>query len=162
VKCQSCSKPATVHLTKIVGGQKQATHLCQKCADKQKLFTHQQLNLQVILQTVIGPHLGQVTDELGRLICPECGIKYMEFKAVGRLGCPNDYAVFRAALEPLLLRIHRSTRHVGKTPRCGANSAAWQREVIDLRQQLQTAVAEEAFEEAARLRDLLRQKEGRE
>lgn len=162
MKCQSCSKPATVHVTKIVNGQKQATHLCQKCAEKQQMVTSEQLNLQVILQTVIGPHLGPVTDELGRLICPECGIKYMEFKAGGRLGCPRDYAVFRGALEPLLLRIHRSTRHVGKSPRHAQRNAGWQREVVDLRQQLRHAVEGEAYEEAARLRDLLRQKEGRE
>jgi protein arginine kinase activator len=148
-----------VHLTKVVNGQKQATHLCQKCADKQQLFTQQQLNLQVILQ-FLGPHIGSVTDELGRLICPECGIKYMEFKAVGRLGCPHDYQIFRSALEPLLQRIHRSTRHVGKTPRFTTN-AAWQREIVELRQQLRSAVESEAYEEAARLRDLLRQKEGR-
>ena len=160
MKCQSCSKPATVHVTKIVNGQKLATHLCQKCAENQQMVKDEQLNLQAIL-SVIGPHLGQVTDELGRLICPECGIKYMEFKAEGRLGCPQDYAVFRAALEPLLERIHRAKRHVGKTPRHGAGNAERQREIVQLRRQLLQAVDAEAYEDAARLRDVLRQKEGR-
>ena len=59
------------------------------------------LNLPAILQTLIGQHVGQLTDELARLTCPVCGIKYMEFRAEGRLGCPHDYTVFRAGLEPL-------------------------------------------------------------
>jgi protein arginine kinase activator len=90
VNCQSCNKPATVHLTDIVNGKKKEIHLCQECAEKQELLKQQELNLSAILQTVIGQHL-QPTDELSRLTCPACGIKYMEFKAGGRLGCPHDY-----------------------------------------------------------------------
>jgi protein arginine kinase activator len=83
----------------------------------------------------------------------------MEFRAEGRLGCPNDYAVFRLGLEPLLERIHRAQRHVGKVPRRRAPNPALQAELLQLRRQLRTAVEAEAYEEASRLRDLLRQKE---
>jgi protein arginine kinase activator len=150
---------ATVHLTDIVNGQKKETHLCQACAEKQELLKHQELNLSAILQTVIAPHLGPPADELGRLTCPVCGIKYMEFKAEGRLGCPHDYHVFRAALRPLLERIHRAAQHIGKVPHNPDGSLARQSEIVDLRRQLRSAVEAEAYEEAARLRDLLRQKE---
>jgi protein arginine kinase activator len=159
VKCQSCANPATVHLTNIVNGHKRELHLCQDCADKQQMFKQQELNLSVILQTVIGQHVGQLTDELGRLTCPACGIKYMEFKAEGRLGCPHDYQVFQVALEPLLQRIHRSARHQGKRPRYGARHGQRLAEILDLRQKLRAAVEAEAYEDAARLRDLIRQKE---
>jgi protein arginine kinase activator len=159
MKCHSCSKPATVHLTDLVDGKKKELHLCQACAEEQQLVTKQELNLPAILQTLIGPHIGQVSDDLARLTCPSCGIKYMEFRAEGRLGCPNDYAVFRVGLEPLLQRIHRSGRHVGKTPRHQPASAAWLAEMVELRRQLQTAVEAEDYEEAARLRDLLRKKD---
>jgi len=159
VKCQSCSSPATVHLTDIVNGHKKETHLCEACARQQQILKDQELNLSVILQTVIAPHLGQPADEVGRLTCPVCGIKYMEFKAEGRLGCPHDYTVFHVALRPLLERIHRSARHVGKTPRHTGGDLARQAEIVELRRQLRTAVEAEAYEEAARLRDLLRQKE---
>jgi protein arginine kinase activator len=159
MKCHSCPNQASVHLTDIVNGHKKELHLCHACAEKRQLIKHQELNLSAILQTVIGPHINQLTDDLARLTCPACGIKYMEFRAAGRLGCPHDYEVFRAGLEPLLQRIHRSGRHVGKKPVHGANRAAWQAEVLQLRQQLRAAVEAEAYEEAARLRDLLRQKE---
>jgi protein arginine kinase activator len=178
VKCDLCSGKATIHLTDIVNGQKKEVHLCHKCAEAQKLVAHQQLNLSAILQTVIGQHVGALTDELARLTCPACGIKYMEFRAAGRLGCPYDYQVFAKALRPLLKRIHRGMRHVGKVPRRRARVEVTpgelldtreqlgqalrlerERELLELRRKLRSAVEKEAYEEAARLRDLLRQKE---
>jgi protein arginine kinase activator len=159
VKCQSCNKPATVHLTDIVNGKKREVHLCQGCAEKQQILKQQELNLSAILQTVIGQHIGQPTDELSRLACPSCGVKYMEFKAEGRLGCPHDYAVFRDPLLPLLEKIHRATRHKGKVPPNAARHAARQAELMELRQKLRRAVDAEAYEEAARLRDQIKTKE---
>jgi protein arginine kinase activator len=159
MQCQNCSNPATVHQTFIDKGHKHETHLCAACAEEQEGFKHQELNLPAIVQTLIGQQLGPVPDTLSRLTCPCCGIKYMEFRAEGRLGCPHDYEVFRVGLEALLKRIHRADKHAGKVPRDWERSRARQTELIALRQQLQTAVAAEAFEEAARLRDVIRQKE---
>ena len=161
MKCQSCDNSATVHLTDIVDGKKKELHLCQTCAQKQQLLAHQELNLPAILQTLIGHHVGQLSDELARLTCPVCGIKYMEFRAEGRLGCPHDYTVFRAGLQPLLMRIHRAERHVGKVPARRPARLAVQSE-MELRRQLRRAVDEERFEEAARLRDLLRHRDTRD
>jgi protein arginine kinase activator len=159
VNCQSCNNPATVHLTDIIKGEKKVLHLCQECAEKQELLKKQELNLSAILQTVIGQHLDPPTDELARLTCPSCGIKYMEFKAGGRLGCPHDYEVFQDALVPLLERIHRARRHVGKVAPHATAHAALQTELRELRQQLRHAVETEAYEQAVGLRDLIRQKE---
>jgi protein arginine kinase activator len=160
MKCQNCSNPATVHLTDIIGGTKKETHLCQECAEQQQLIKHQELNLPAILQSIIGQHLGPPTDELARLTCPACGIKYMEFRAEGRLGCPYDYEVFREPLVELIERIHRGAdRHVGKAPRRRPLPPAVQAELVELRSQLRTAIETEAYEQAAHLRDLIRQKE---
>jgi protein arginine kinase activator len=159
VKCQRCGEPATVHLTDIVNGKKHEVHLCQGCAEDQHLIQKQELNLPAILQTLIGQHVGGQTGELARLKCPSCGIKYMEFRAQGRLGCPHDYDIFRSALEPLLLRIHRATRHVGKSPARSGPHRRRHTDLVALRLQLQKAVEREAYEEAAQIRDLLRQKE---
>lgn len=159
MNCQTCGKPATVHFTNIVNGKKQELHLCQQCSEEQQLLKNQELNLSMILQTVIGQHVGPSTEELSRLTCPTCGIKYMEFKAGGRLGCPHDYKVFQNALEPLLERIHRSRRHVGKIPPHATANAATQRQLMDLRLELRKAIEREAYEDAARIRDQIRAKE---
>ena len=44
MKCQLCPKPATVHLTEILDGQKKELHLCQGCAESQQLIKHQEIN----------------------------------------------------------------------------------------------------------------------
>src|SRR5438067_7435087 len=151
MKCQFCSNPATVHLTKLVKKQKLEVHLCQACAEKHQ-SPASEWSLSSILESLIGQHVSPVAEELGRLICPTCGIKYMEFRADGRLGCPADYEVFRTGLLPILERIHRATRHVGKVPRrhgadplhgCpgrGPGGAALTDELLELRQQLRRAV----------------------
>ena len=160
MQCQQCDTPATVHLTEILNGKKREVHLCQACAEKQELVKQQELNLSAILQSVIGQHVGGPTDALSRLTCPACGVKYMEFKTEGRLGCPQDYEAFREPLLPLLERIHRGTRHQGKTPPNALAHAQRDAELRQLRQQLRQAVETEAYEEAARLRDRIKQTEG--
>lgn len=158
MKCHYCSNSATVHLTNIVNNEKKELHLCPDCAETHQIVKQKDLNFPAILDSLIGHHLGQETDALARLTCPACGIKYMEFRGQGRLGCPHDYNAFRIGLEPLLQRIHRATRHTGKSPRRIVSSQR-PAEILELRRLLQLAIEAEAFEEAARLRDLLRQKE---
>ena len=156
MKCQSCSNPATVHITTIEkGGQKKIVHLCQACAEQQQLVKQQELNLPAILQTLIGQHVGQLSDELARLTCPECGIKFMEFRQQGRLGCPHDYEAFDRGLVPILRDAHGASRHVGKAPaRRGVATGR-----LKLRAHLRDAVAREDYERAAQLRDQLRQED---
>lgn len=161
MKCQFCSNPATVHLTDIIDQQKKELHLCEACARQQQLLPEpkQELNLPALLNLLIGQHVSPVTEKLARSACPDCGTSYMEFRHAGRLGCPADYEVFREGLLPILERLHRSTRHTGKVPRHRAQNAARQAELLDLRHRLRSAVDAERYEEAAGLRDLLRQKE---
>jgi protein arginine kinase activator len=158
MKCQSCARPATVHLTDIVNGAKKELHLCQQCAEEQQLIKEQELNLPAILQTLLGQHVGPLPDELARLTCPACGTKFMEFRAEGRLGCPYDYTVFRSALEPLLTRIHRSEKHQGKRP-AQPLTDSYHAELVDLRRQLHQAIQTEAYEQAAMLKKVIREKE---
>jgi protein arginine kinase activator len=158
MKCQYCDSDATVHLTKVVKKVKQEVHLCQTCAEKQFAAPASEMSLSTILQTLIGQHVSAQTEELSRLNCPTCGIKYMEFRADGRLGCPSDYDHFRVGLLPILERVHRATRHAGKVPR-RSGATARPADLLDLRQRLRKAVAAEDYELAARLRDAIRQKE---
>lgn len=92
--------------------------------------------------------------------CPDCGTKYMEFRKQGRLGCPNDYVVFRNGLLPLLDRVHRATHHTGKRPRGMRGALEDWAPLRKLRHQLRLAVRAENYGEAQRLRDLIREKEG--
>jgi protein arginine kinase activator len=154
MKCQSCGRPATVTVTNIVNKQKRELHLCEACARDQHHLLDEgpSLNLKALVQLIMGM---PAADDPAGLTCPTCGLKYAAFRADGRLGCPDDYDAFRPALEPLLDRIHRGTRHRGKAPRAALRRA----ELGALRDLLKAAVAVEDYEEAARLRDRIRQKE---
>jgi protein arginine kinase activator len=162
-KCQFCESPATVHLTDIVNKKKREVHLCEECARKNNLIPDQpspHIDLKALLGMLVGP-MGSAPagDETAALICPACGLNYAEFRNEGRLGCPEDYEVFREALEPLLERIHRSIGHAGKAPRA-FRELERVAELKTLRKRLRVAVKAEKYEEAARLRDVIRQKEG--
>lgn len=159
MKCQRCSAPATVHLTSLENNEKKEIHLCQQCAEENQLIEQDEINLPAILQTFLGPHVDPETDALSRMACPHCGIKYMELRSAGRLGCPHDYEVFEAGLAPLLKKIHRAVKHCGKTPLHHRDALLSMKEIEALRKQLRTAIDNEAYEEAARIRDLLREKE---
>ena len=83
-------------------------------------------------------------------------MSYEEFKKIGRLGCSHCYDAFASQLERLLKRIHGDDRHRGKGPIEAEQSAQGVDELEQLREELAQAVAEEAFEEAAQLRDRIR------
>jgi protein arginine kinase activator len=174
MKCQFCANPATVHLTDIIDQHKKEMHLCEACARQHHVLPgpQQDLNLPALLHLLLGQTTAPLTAEDAQRTCPACGLSYGEFRQAGRLGCPHDYLAFRAELAPLLERIHRSTRHVGKAPRRPPDPtdpeealAVLRRQLADaatlagLYRQLADAVTAERYEDAARLRDQIRQKE---
>jgi protein arginine kinase activator len=97
--------------------------------------------------------------DLGGKLCDTCGTKFVEFRNTGRLGCPHDYDAFRDELLPLLENIHGDIKHAGKSPRRLPAAKAHQQELAQLRRKLSQAVTAEAYEEAARLRDRIRELE---
>jgi protein arginine kinase activator len=158
MKCQFCAKPATIHLTDIVNKQKREMHLCDACAREKNLIPDppQELNVPALLHLVLTQPTAGPRAPAGDAVCPECGTPYAAFKAQGRLGCPHDYEAFRPLLEPLVERVqNNAVRHVGKVPRRHQRRVRRARRA-ELETHLRAAVAAERFEEAARLRDALR------
>ena len=76
--------------------------------------------------------------------------------------CSECYATFKRSLGSLLKRIHGSPVHLGKTPAKLIKPAKGKVELSDLRKKLEKAVENEEFEEAVRLRDLIRRAESQE
>ncbi len=155
MKCEKCTKAATMHITEVLtDDQFEEHHLCEECAQKYLYEPPKKAGSK------FGD--GEEADELtalGQRECPHCGIKFVEFRNSGRLGCPHDYEEFREELLPLLENIHGETRHAGKTPRRFPQTQQAQSEMLQLRKQLQAAVTREAYEEAAKIRDQIRRLE---
>jgi protein arginine kinase activator len=153
-KCERCNSPATVHITEILGeGKFEEHHLCEQCYPKY-LQDSQNKVAGKALTTDVG---GGLEDALfGQQECPTCGIKFVDFRNSHRLGCSQDYEIFRNELMPLLESIHGETRHCGKTPRRYPQNKKAEAELVQLRQRLKRAVEREDYEEAARIRDQIR------
>ena len=157
--CQRCQDEASVHLTETVDGQRRELHLCAACARKAGLALPESppnLALDAVVQGLIVAHVGELVGELAELTCPDCGLKFMEFRARGRLGCPQRLRRLRARAAPPApagprrdpARRQGGPAAAGRRPSgsgSGPSSA--------------TPIAREDYEEAARLRDQLRLKD---
>ena len=71
------------------------------------------------------------------------------------MGCPQCYAEFYDNLLPVIKRVQKDVKHIGKIP-AGENDLASMREYERLTRELKAAVAEERYEDAAVIRDKLR------
>jgi protein arginine kinase activator len=156
-KCQRCQNPATLHITEILGENKfEEVHLCEQCAPKYFQESQPKSSSKALAKEPVSEG-----DEglFGQQECPSCGLKFVEFRNSGRLGCPHDYQAFREDLLPLLENIHGETKHVGKTPRRFPQTKQTEQELTQLRGRLKQAVTREDYEEAAKLRDRIRELE---
>src|SRR5205085_10583945 len=130
-------------------------HLCEECAQKY-LYEPQQKGAAGKPSEAVPAEESEEATAMNQRECPICGVKFVEFRNSGRLGCPNDYQEFREELLPLLENIHGETKHCGKSPRRMPRDQQTQSELIQLRSRLKTAVTKEDYEEAAKLRDRIR------
>jgi protein arginine kinase activator len=157
--CNICGKnQATVHLTEIIDEQITELHLCEECAQKKGAQMESHFGLSDLLAGLadLGTQFNKTKTDSVKLKCPKCGLTYEDFKKVGRLGCGECYAAFKEALVPLLKRIHGSTQHFGKAPKKIAKVVKVKNELEVLKEKLQKAINKEDFEEAAKLRDKIR------
>jgi protein arginine kinase activator len=165
--CDNCKvNQATVHLTEIIDEEMTELHLCEDCAREKSATMDHHFGLSDLLAGLadLGAQIGTETDV--KIACQNCGMTYNDFKRIGRLGCSECYQSFEKSLTGLLKRIQGSSHHIGKTPsaplprpHAAAKSEKAKDALQELREKLQKAVQAEAFEEAAALRDKIRELE---
>lgn len=159
--CNLCgTQEATIHLTEIVNEQMIEIHLCENCAQEKGTDFKTHFNFSELLAGLpdIGKFPKSQVEKKWAGQCAQCRMTYEEFSKSGRLGCENCYEAFSKMLLPLIKRIQRSTRHVGKRPpkSSGPSSPS---DLRLLQDRLRRSVQSEEFEEAARLRDEIKQVE---
>ena len=158
MQCCVCKeKPATVHLTQIVGEKMQKLDLCEDCAKAKGIndptsFAMADLMLGLGASQELDPSAGAV-----EIKCPRCGFSQADFKKSGRLGCPECYKTFAEGLSGLLKTMHKGTRHTGKSPEALRQSRDHAERLLLLQKKLAKAVESEDFEQAAKVRDELKE-----
>ena len=161
--CEVCKQAqATVHLTEIVNEQMTELHLCETCANQKGAQVESHFGLADLLSGLADFSKTQEPEEISSKACPTCGMTYDDFRKVGRLGCAECYATFKRSLGSLLKRIHGSPIHLGKSPARLVKPVKAKTELAELKRKLDRAIENEAFEEAARLRDQIRRMEQQE
>lgn len=161
MKCDLCENEATVFLTQIINGQMNTVNLCDACSKAKGVTDETGFGLAEAFLTPPQHGAGQET------ACPACGFTSAQLKKIGRMGCPECYTTFRQHIEGLLKTMHKGTRHIGKSPARPAEPlpvivepaspippapAAPPPSLPALRAQLEQAVREERYEDAARIK----------
>ncbi|MGE4282463.1 MAG: UvrB/UvrC motif-containing protein [Clostridia bacterium] len=168
--CQRCQqRPASVHVTQIINNEKREVHLCEQCAheDEQIAFSNpfsfvSPFNISNFLTGFLGKDLAyQVKHKEPTVmpVCSNCGMTYEQFTRSGKMGCANCYLAFSNTLESVLKRVHGTTYHNGKLPQRTGGKIKSKREMDSLKSKLIKAVQNEEYEQAADLRDQIRELE---
>lgn len=160
--CENCKKNnASVHIVKIVNGNKQHLMLCEQCANMvadipltPTLDELDSFGFQKLINGLVGyMNNAKENKKDDDVTCKNCGTTYKEFKEKGVLGCGKCYEVFSTTITPVIKRVQVDLEHVGKVPQKYGKHIIEKRKVTKLKEELQKAVLVEEYERAAELRD---------
>lgn len=153
LKCDFCSKPATVHLTQIVDNKVHKVDLCEECARSKGVTDPSGFSLaDLLMKASLNPEPAAVG-----VRCEQCGFTQGDFKKQGRFGCPACYDAFRGLIDPMLDGMHKGTTHTGKVPQKAVARKGLYERLTKLELDLTDAIKSERYEEAARYRDQIAQ-----
>ena len=120
MQCDRCGqREATVHDVNIVKGEVRETHLCETCADEMQ--SAKAGGSATLNEWLAG--LGMMTADAAKfpspprqskaVSCPECGLRFLDLKKTGLVGCQSCYETFETRLTPLLRNAHDGGAHDG-------------------------------------------------
>lgn len=176
--CQNCGEnEANVRYTQIINGEKKEMILCEKCS-KNLGIEDIDFSMPIDFSSFFGGILGceneqdfiSLNKRLENLKCKFCGMKYDDFTKTGKFGCGSCYEAFSEKIDPILKRIHGSNRYIGKKieildknitkeqktskeeEKTKVNISEVQK-IERLKNELKQLIKEEKYEEAAKIRD---------
>jgi protein arginine kinase activator len=153
IKCDICSKPATVHLTQILDNKVHKIDLCEECAQEKGVTDPSGFSLaDLLLKASLNPEA-----TAGGMRCEQCGFTPVDFKKLGRFGCPACYIAFKGILDPMLDGMHKGVVHAGKVPQRAIERRSLHERLSKLEGDLSEAIKAERYEDAARCRDEINQ-----
>ena len=163
--CQNChAEQASVHVQQSLNGTLSEMHLCQKCAQELKLNGFSPFMVAGFLQSLLGASAANVMQETGQettdeQACPSCHTSAARIQHTGFVGCADCYIHFANQMDKWLQRIQGQVRHVGKAPKRYESAIREAANLENLKTDLKRCIEKEDFEEAAVLRDRIREME---
>lgn len=174
---------ASVRYTQIINGEKTEMMLCEKCSHElglDNINLSMPINFSSFFGGLLDSEEYNTKDVIPffkttkELKCNNCNMKYDEFINIGEFGCGECYEVFSPKIDTLLKRLHGDNTHVGRKSMnntfkpADLESADVHKEkeslesynYINLKEKLQKlqndlkkAIADERYEDAAKIRD---------
>jgi protein arginine kinase activator len=163
MKCDFCDHKATVFLTQLVEGQMKKVCLCDQCAKERGVTDPTGFSLADLLIGGVATTPGNTatgksaapTAGAGRK-CPTCGFTLDDLRRVRRFGCGDCYSTFVEEVAQMVRGMHKGTSHLGKVPVGLMAMQVLHQRLEELRTRLDQAIASESYEEAAGIRDEIR------
>jgi len=157
LKCQICEKPATVHLTQILNNNIYKVHMCESCAQSKGVTDPEGFSLEDLFEKTGLSDIQKAARLSENAKCGKCGLSTSKFKKTGRLGCPDCYDALNSFVVGMLPNLHSAIQHSGKVPERSVERMNNAHRLSALERDLDTAVKDERYEDAAAFRDEIRQ-----
>jgi len=159
MKCEICGlKDAVIHIRQIQKDLVRELHICEECAQEKGLIREEESELP-IANLLSGLLEGKDMTGAGDVkeVCPRCGMKASDFRKQGKLGCAECFSAFQKDVKAIVSQMAARPHHAGRLPRTFEQQSAAAVANDTLREELREAVEREDYEEAARLRDRIRE-----
>lgn len=155
MKCEKCQKnEASVFYREIINGKETRLTLCPACAREREEESGLSFK-SLFSNSLFKSSFPQVVTEKEK--CPLCGLTSDDVARLGKVGCPACYGAFEAYLAPNLRRLHGSVVHRGRAPARLRQERKEKSEIEKLEGELRASIEKEDYENAARLRDKIRE-----
>ena len=178
MKCQKCgTNEANFRYAQVINGVKNEIILCDSCSKKigiNNLEFYLPLNFSNFFNEVLNENEDNIIPSFNvpkPLKCSNCGMTYNEFANEGKFGCSICYDSFGGKIEQLLKKIHGEFNHIGKKLLIESiyenteievkeNEKIDDNKLEDLKERLNKAIKNEKYEDAAIIRDEIKELEG--
>ena len=177
--CNNCGKrEANVRYSENINGVKRELNLCEECSKKLGIG-NMDFSMPIDFSSFFGDFIEDFTtpefmplfNDIKSLKCDKCGYTFDDIANTGKLGCANCYDVFESRLDPIIKKIQGSNMHIGRLGKVSENTINENYskvktdtknkidEISKLKEDLKLAIKEERYEDAAKLRDEISNKE---
>ena len=180
--CQNCGKnEVTFRYTQVINGVKKEMNLCDKCARELGLKDIN-FNMPISFSSFLSDFFNEYNDNLLPSFigteakkCNSCGTTFEDFINSGEFGCSDCYDVFENRISPILKNLQGANRHMGRGYRKimseidnknkeqnvkeTTNKGQKESKLEKLQKDLQKAIKDERYEDAARIRDEIKEME---
>ena len=150
--CDLCDQPAIYHDVRIVNGVHETLNLCQEHAIEAGVNLGP-IDISIVLNL---PHVGIGSGNVNS--CHDCGMTIAQYKETSLLGCPTCYETFKEQLAHIIKSVQDNHyQHIGRAPSQITEDFGRHLQIRRLLKQLESAVNKEEYEQAAKIRDQLRE-----